>query len=562
MAAEFIAQCPGCQAKLRLKRQFEGRKIRCPKCAEVFKAAAPRAKGDDIGEPDESGPLEDDFAEEPVARPRRAQSAAPAALPARIKKSRPSGKSSTKGTASETKKASDKSGSNVKLFAILGVSLVVCLVGGLGLFAVKSLMGGRGGLLAKLAGGPSNSINMKYLPERPEVILCIRVADVWKSPAGKTAAADTRFAKTIDLYGKTIGMSPEDIETVTLAVAAPSGNFSKLSQIKAASGEGDKSETRIVVVVRSKKPFDKKLLGEQLHPLSWNKVEGKDVEWGRFDGHPLFKETQATALFLPEPQTLVFGTMLTIPEIANGGPNLGYVRALDSVDPKQHLILATVPEHWPHDENMMFGRNEDEVSSRLRIIGRSLLGSQRAAAVGLTFGSSLKVRFNCEFDSSSAAAEQQKVIADDIDSQADSGAEPSEIVIQPGKKNKKEEHRPTHHINPLQNMVLYDFRAASRDKTNKLAWSEGGGSGIEFRATIKSQDALEQANHILPQLTFYHEKFDPRKVRDIRDTPPAAEANGDAPAAEDKDNDAAEAPKQQAPMPAPRRRGGRRAFGP
>src|SRR5262249_55284512 len=115
--------------------------------------------------------------------------------------------------AAKPKKAA--SGTNKITWIVAGV-LSVCAMFVVGYFAFSFV---SRGLSKMVAGSGGEGIPTKYLPNAPEVVVCIRVADLFGSPAGKEAMADEEIKKPVELFSKTIGLQPKDIDSVILAVA-------------------------------------------------------------------------------------------------------------------------------------------------------------------------------------------------------------------------------------------------------------------------------------------------------------------------------------------------------
>ncbi len=188
---------------------------------------------------------------------------------------------------------------------VIVLVLGLCLIGG-GIFAFTFLSRGGGGFLSRFARRTGEGIPSKYLPDGPEVVIYIRVADLLASSAGKAALADEEFKKPIELFSKAIGLHPEDVDTVTLAIAAsPAMRGHKagtaISQLRGMSGEDTKSQTRCLVIVRTKKPIDKKAFADTLKIAGLtNQQVAAPVQ---FSGFRVFRRMENTEAVFPDPQT-------------------------------------------------------------------------------------------------------------------------------------------------------------------------------------------------------------------------------------------------------------------
>jgi predicted Zn finger-like uncharacterized protein len=502
MQSAFVTQCPSCGAKLKLKDQNAGgKKIRCPKCAKVFAAAALGADKPAARDFDEYGSLGDETASaDPFEQSKHSQP-----LPARVRSARPSSKASRPHAKSSTEESpvttpkAAKKGPNLAVLLIAGgLSFAVMFV--IMFFVSSSMFSGRG-LLARFGRHAAEGIPVKYLPADPEVVICIRVADILATPAGKAALDDPEFKKPVEMFAKAIGLQPEDVDTVTLAIATTAAmrgprSGAMISQLRAVSGEDAKSQTRCVVIVRTKKPIDKKAFADTF------KIGGSPIGTGatHFSGFRVFRKRETSAAAFPDATTMLLGSVLTIDEIlANPSPS---IPELQAIDPKQHVVLAVLPTYWPKSENLLRLRDDGPTGMRIRAAAGFLYGDYNIAAVGLTFGQNVRVRLKCVCSSDGSAKDLQKAIAEDIDSSGESGVDEPELPV--GRAKGANKQKPKTHLNPLVNPALYDFRAAGRDKTTSLKWTaDPDPATIEFSATLKGQDAQEQASQLLSRLTFY-----------------------------------------------------------
>lgn len=519
MPGGFVTQCPACSAKLKLKEKpSQGKKLRCPKCSEVFAPASSVASGKTKAKPkqeiDEFGPLDDssspslDPFEEPMqgrrlpGRVRASRGGAAKAPPRREVDDDDDSADEDAPQAKSQKK--DGPGSTKAVLIIVGVlafSVLLCM----GTFGYFVFRGAK--FMSKLAGMQAASgagIPTKYLPNAPEVVVCVRVADLFTSPSVKAAAEDEEIKKPVELFGKTIGLQPKDIDSVILAIAAsPQLRGPKaaagLSQLRGVSGEGTGSQSRVVVIVRSKKPFNKKAFGEMFKVA---KMDNESAVKTQFSGLRVFRAMESSMVAFPEPNVMLLGSVLTVDEIlANPSPP---VPELAEVDPKQHVIVAVMPTYWPKEENLISPiRDDGPTGSLIRHVGQRLYARDlKLSSVGLTFGKDTRVHMTCICDSEKAAQAKKKSIADDIAAGRRTGLDEDEAMANVGKG--KPAGRPKTHFNPLSDPGLYDFSEAASDKTNSLKWSEeAGGETLDFTAVLKGEGPKAQIPQILSRLTFY-----------------------------------------------------------
>jgi hypothetical protein len=180
MAAPFVVACTHCDSKLKLKdSSFVGKKLRCPKCQEVFvvsgaagaagKVAAVRKSSKPKDEFDFSNISEDDY--EPPPPPEgeegeeiEEQEALPQSPLMKRKAAAKTGK---------RKKRKASSGPGLGKIALVAAIILV------GIGAAGGIGYGIYLLAQSLGGGGAN--RFAWLPDDSEVVAEIRVADVWNS---------------------------------------------------------------------------------------------------------------------------------------------------------------------------------------------------------------------------------------------------------------------------------------------------------------------------------------------------------------------------------------------
>ncbi len=230
MADRVIVVCSSCSAKLALPDESKlGKKIRCPKCSEVFVAEAAKVGGSKSSAPTKSAKPkpkksdEDEFnfddsemedsseQDEEESRPVRAKAGA---------------KKGAKGTGK-----SKSSGGNMPIMIGGSVALVVLLgVGGYFLF-------GRGGAepapapvqpvaqaavappaAAPVADSPADKIlSLKWLPAETEGIVHLKVGELFDAPLLKSLTSNPQVQGPLQMMQQMSGLTPSDIESVTLA---------------------------------------------------------------------------------------------------------------------------------------------------------------------------------------------------------------------------------------------------------------------------------------------------------------------------------------------------------
>lgn len=222
MAGRVIVECSSCSAKLGLPDESKlGKKIRCPKCSEVFVATAAKASGAKAAKPKPKKSDDDEFnfdesemedtseqEDEEVARPSRAKSG------------------SKKGAKGKGKKKT--SGGNLPLLIGGGVAFVLLLAVG------SYLMFGRGGaepapvpqqpiaqqaVAAPVVDSPADKmLSLKWLPAETELIVHLKVGELFDAPLLKTLTSNPRVQTQLQVMLQTSGLTPSDIDSLTFGI--------------------------------------------------------------------------------------------------------------------------------------------------------------------------------------------------------------------------------------------------------------------------------------------------------------------------------------------------------
>lgn len=268
MAAPFVVACTHCGAKLKLKSDAAaGKKVRCPKCQEVFVAAAvgggapsksgkPRPPKDDF---DFGNISEDDYTPPPGSEGSEEDFDDLPASPVAARKA--AGKSG--GKKKSKKRASD--GPGFGKIALIGalVLLGIGLVGGVG-YGVYTLVQGLGGGANRFA----------WLPEDADFVFEVDVADAWNSGVIQPLR-NGEFGKSLgaklQAEAKT---NPADIDRVVVG--------------------GKVGSQKPMVVIYGSKPIDRA-------------DAAKNSTVSDYGGYQLYTNTNGTAIFFPEDRVAVAG---------------------------------------------------------------------------------------------------------------------------------------------------------------------------------------------------------------------------------------------------------------
>ncbi len=248
MAGRVSIQCPGCLAKLNLADDSKlGKKIKCPKCSDIFVAA--------VAEDDDMEDLQDDDAP--------AKSDGGRKRPAAVGK-----KGGKKG------KSSGGGGSNTPLIAGGAVAVVVLI--GAGLFFAGVFGGGNKPLPAPpmaevpaaapavVAAAPvapaapaitatERTLGLRWMPAGTELVVHVKIADLWQAPLLKKLVDMPEVTAVVERWKTNVGLAPTDIESVSIGFADMQGiQTMAMSQMM---GLPASNAPKVLAVVRTKKPM-------------------------------------------------------------------------------------------------------------------------------------------------------------------------------------------------------------------------------------------------------------------------------------------------------------------
>ena len=346
--AKVSIECPGCFAKLNLPdRSKLGKKIKCPKCAEVFVAEAPDDDDDD------TEMLDEDEAPAKASSSRKR----PAAGGAKKKSGKKSGGSG---------------GGNNGLLIGGGVAgLLVLVVAGLyfgGAFGGKQPLPAPPAVVeaAPVAPPPvvappkieispaEKTLALRWMPADTELLIHVKVADIWQAPLLKAALDTPQAAAGVADFQKQMGLLPTEIESVTLGVADLTG---ALLRSKSAGGPPQQQpglgspfmppnplanirpeDQRIVVVVRTKKTVDLVALTQSVPGVQQKEKSGK--KYVEVPNPP--PQTGSSGGWAPDSNTLVFGTLTDLLATIDRGETVTPRKEFAGVDHTSQLVLASV----------------------------------------------------------------------------------------------------------------------------------------------------------------------------------------------------------------------------
>ncbi|MDB5384943.1 MAG: hypothetical protein JWM11_589 [Planctomycetaceae bacterium] len=317
MADPLKVECPHCGGALKLKdRSADGKKVRCPKCQEPFKVELPveDEELDDLDNLDDLDDMEasdDGYEDEDAPR----------------KKSK--GDKSKGGSPKKSKKKKSKSGSAMLPLMIGGIALGGVAVVGLIVFAAMSFSGAR------------NKINLAYLLPEHDGIARIKFADMLKAPLLADFVNSPEF-KQMGGGGVGSDLQPSDFDTITMGFKTKPGGGAEpamgpgmgpgMAPGMGAGGGGIMGG--VVVVIRTKKPFDLKK-DEERGTVVAATHNGKKYYKGKMPLMP--------SMFGADSYTLVTADEADLKRVLDQGSSSKRRPEFDFIDPEHQILIAAVP---------------------------------------------------------------------------------------------------------------------------------------------------------------------------------------------------------------------------
>lgn len=332
--AKVSIECPGCLAKLNLAdRSKLGKKIKCPKCAEVFVAEAPEDDDDDTEMQDE-----DD---------------APAKSSGRRKRGAPVG-----GKKPSKKGGGSGGGNNAALIgggvAVLALVLVAGLYFG-GVFGGKQPLPAPPAAVVEAAPPPvvvppkveisptEKMLALRWMPADTELILHVKVSDIWQAPLLKGLIENPETVKQVQEIQKHIGVGPADIESVTLGVSDLKG-IQSASMMAAMGMPPAANQFKGLIVARSKKPLSQSAILQASPELKSVEYNGKSYFLLPTPPGPPGQPVVEAGGWVADANTVVMGGMNELKSAMDKGETVTPRKELSFVDATSHVVLVVAPK--------------------------------------------------------------------------------------------------------------------------------------------------------------------------------------------------------------------------
>ena len=318
MASRVTVECPSCEAKLNLPDASKvGKKIKCPKCSEVFVAES----------------MDDDVEDEAPARGGQGRKRASAG-----------------GKKGPVKKGKSSGGGSKAPLIIGGVVAVLALVG-IGLFLGGFFSSPPAPAPAPVAAEPmpapvappapppgpppiteaERALALRWLPADTEMVVHLKIADLWQAPLLKWMT-NRPLPGPVMQFQKETGLTPADIESATIGVVDLQGaQGAAMAQTMGLPPQVPK----LLVVVRVKKA---------LSPDEFLKSSG-DMKQVEYNSKTYFeaKAQDGTGCWLAEPSTVIFGSVPELKAAMDRGETVIPRQELKFMDHTPHLVVMVAP---------------------------------------------------------------------------------------------------------------------------------------------------------------------------------------------------------------------------
>ncbi len=414
--AKVSVECPGCAAKLNLPdRSKLGKKIKCPKCEEIFVAEALDGGDDEVVSFDEDE------------------------APVKSIGSRKRGSGNSAGKKSGGKQSGGESGGNNAVLIGGGVAVaVVLLIAGLffaGVFgAAKAELAPQPVAVAAPEAAPvapaplspaEKTLALRWMPADTELLIHLKVADIWAAPLLKSALDLPKVVAGIADFQKQTGLLPTEVESVTVGVADLSGAMLRSKAAEGTNGAAAPppifgppgmmppnpfgnlrpADQRFVAVIRTKKSVDLNALMQAAGENQQKEHQGKTYfEAASKPSQP------SSGVWAPDANTLVFATLKDLLATIDRGETVTPRQEFSRLEHVSHFILASIVQE-PKPGDLPAG-------IELPIpVAMMQSGIKDYGVTAMSLGLSIKGGFDLNVAVSSSSADGSKKLKGELETQ-------------------------------------------------------------------------------------------------------------------------------------------------
>jgi predicted Zn finger-like uncharacterized protein len=420
MADKIAVECPACLTKLNIADSALGKKIKCPKCQEVFKP-----------EPID----EDDELETPSSR----------------KRAGGGGKGSSKSSKKAGKGKSSEGGSSAPLIITGVVALLVVIGVGLyfsGIFNRKPDTPAVAAAPMQMptmpaptptAAGPSAApvapkpvaaaemtpaekiLGLRWMPAVTGIVFHVKVADLLDAPLvkGLMKSMGAGPGAGNDQFKQKLGLAPEDIESFSVGIVDPVGSLleAKLKTGGAAPNFAGnlpmgppvdfQNFERYLGIVKARKPIDLKVLASTIPDSNLIEKSGKPY----LDVNPKIPMQGPWGGWLPDAQTLIVGSPKEVAAAMEKGETVTQRKELTSIDPTPQFLAAAVVRRLTPEELKKFDSIGMELPGAVVMVTKANeQHGLQMASVGLTIKGGFDVKLKMLCNSIDAGSKMRFVV--------------------------------------------------------------------------------------------------------------------------------------------------------
>lgn len=199
------------------------------------------------------------------------------------------------------------------------------------------------------------------------MLFVLRVADLWQAPLVQSLVKTHLPPQALASIQEAVGLTPEDIESITLA-----GTVSKIvtdameayaaaqaGGAPAAGAEPASQNAKTIVTVRTRKPVDAASLKLTRQGVSVSEHAGKQYHLVTPQEVPVPVAAEKVAVFLAAPTLIVLGPEPLIQAAIDRGEKVKPRPEMAFIDPNSQLLFAFVPT----DRKAVFGAINSEAAA-------------------------------------------------------------------------------------------------------------------------------------------------------------------------------------------------------
>ena len=244
------------------------------------------------------------------------------------------------------------------------------------------------------------AVNLAWLPADSEVIVHLRIRDLWSSPM-LTALKETPEIKGgLQMLQDELHLSPGDIDSVTISI----NGAAELAMVGAANPSALATGTdKLVAVIRTRVPFDQQVVVERTD----------DFEAATHDDKTYYRAMAAgemPCVYMPDSRTIVLADEEPLTLAITQGADAVKRPEFDFLDSSRHVGIAFVPnDPFSLTESIPTAGSGSDALDRL---GAALKDQLLGVALGISLTDSLEldVRVLCVDDA--AATEVSESLGD------------------------------------------------------------------------------------------------------------------------------------------------------